>query len=101
MHGSGAGLVRGTALYEVVNGRFKEMTREDRRRFFLNHSAYGGTVRGAGTQRIFCLIFFWGHISYKLLENCTWPNLDAMSVPEALVYSILHHFAQGIRIKHP
>ena len=23
-----------------------------------------------------------------------------MSVPEALVYSILHHFAQGIRITH-
>ena len=28
-------------------------------------------------------------------------NLDAESVPEALVYSILHHFAQGVRIKHP
>ena len=37
----------------------------------------------------------------KMLENRAWPNLDAMSVPEALVYSILHHFARGIRIKHP
>ena len=39
--------------------------------------------------------------SGKMLEKWPWPNLDAMSVPEALVYSILHHFAQGIRIKHP
>ena len=39
--------------------------------------------------------------SGKMLEKCAWPNLDAMSVPEALVYSILHHFAQGVRIKHP
>ena len=39
--------------------------------------------------------------SVKMVENRACPNLDAMSVPEALVYSILHHFAQGIRIKHP
>ena len=32
--------------------------------------------------------------SGKMLEKCAWPNLDAMSVPEALVYSILHHFAR-------
>ena len=32
--------------------------------------------------------------SSKIIENCACPNLDAMSVPEALVYSILHHFAQ-------
>ena len=39
--------------------------------------------------------------SGKMLENRACPNLDAMSVPEALVYSILHHFAQLSRIKHP
>ena len=36
-----------------------------------------------------------------LVENCACPNLDAMSVQEALVYSILHHFVQLSRIKHP
>ena len=39
--------------------------------------------------------------SVKMVENRACPNLDAMSVPEALVYSILHHFAQRSRIKHP
>ena len=39
--------------------------------------------------------------SGKMLEKCAWPNLDAMSVPEALVYTILHHFARRARIKHP
>ena len=38
--------------------------------------------------------------SGKMLKKCAWPDLDAMSVPEALVYSVLHHFAlAGIRIK--
>ena len=34
-------------------------------------------------------------------ENRARPNLDAMSVPETLTKTILHHFAQLSRIKHP
>ena len=34
----------------------------------------------------------------KIVENCACPNLDAKSVPEALVYTVLQHFAQLSRI---
>ena len=63
------------------------------------------SCRPRGGPKESFLPFFVGRTknvrSGKIVENCAWPNLDAMSVPEALVYSILHHFAQGIRIKHP
>ena len=34
-------------------------------------------------------------------ENSACPNLDAMSVTDALKKTILHHFVQLSRIRHP
>ena len=64
----------------------------------------GGGHGGADPDLPKCLSVGPGPFFMKwpfFMKNHACPNLDAKSVPEALVYSILHHFAQGIRIKHP